>query len=438
LWKVAGNEAASRLAVLRAACEASGKEPGSPAALHALGQALASCGWIEEAASVLLAAVRAGSAGSEPLLDAALRNLEFVRRLRAYLYEGYRTYIRSDETDDLEHVLAGIGAISREVLGEDLGTGNPVRSVFPLGEILDPTAPGESALLRYFDRFGQHLILGKRRGHPPEAVLMAVTFRNRSAPADPSDPESRMDLVAGEDFAIESLGEYLGGSLLGVALVGHLFVNLDKVWDREGRLRRDLEEAKRARGRLARFGSWRARDQEERLALDTGAGLREALLLADAAGRPEAHPDAGEALRVAFEEVVVHESTHVRDAARYVPVMSHPISTLSLGLRHGFSPVAIEAALEERAALAVLARSGRPHVELATLAEFAPYPEAMLPHSRGYCRLLRRILAHVDDHPDLYPSVDRERNLCRQLHRLSADEIRGIARALAGEEGIRD
>jgi hypothetical protein len=428
---VPGNEAAVRFDATREACEAASAAPEDPEALRTLGLALLSCGWVEEAGSVLSRAERLGSPDSKPLLDRARKHLEFVRRLRMFLHEEYGKHARSEGKEDLESLFAGIGAISREVLGEDLGRDNRVRDFFPIGEIVDPTAPAESSLLRYFAAFNQHLVLGRRRGLPPEAALMTVVIRDRAARGPDTGAETPFDLVAGEDFEIESLGEYLGGSLLGMALLRHLYVNLDTVFNREVRLRRDREAAERDRGRLVRFGAWRAESRQEALALDTGNGLSESLLLRDGASAEGEAP-----LRTAFEEVLRHERMHVRDAARFLPVSRHPLAALSLALRCGLSATEIEATLEERAALAALAASPRPYLALASLLEFAPYPESALPHSRGFCRLLGRILERILDNPELYPSVDRERNLCRQLHLLSAEEISGIARALAEEDGI--
>ncbi len=92
--------------------------------------------------------------------------------------------------------------------------------------------------------------------------------------------------------------------------------------------------------------------------------------------------------------------------------------------------------MEERAAIASLAASSRPHEELASLLDFAPYPEAELPHSRGFCRVLRRFLEYLLDNAPRFPAIDADLNLCRQLHRLSAAEIREVARALAEEDGM--
>ena len=73
---------------------------------------------------------------------------------------------------------------------------------------------------------------------------------------------------------------------------------------------------------------------------------------------------------------------------------------------------------------------------LARLLAFAPYPEAALPHSRGYCRLLSGLLEHLWDHPAEYPGLDRSLNLCRQLHKLSREDLRKAARVLARRAGI--
>ena len=57
-------------------------------------------------------------------------------------------------------------------------------------------------------------------------------------------------------------------------------------------------------------------------------------------------------------------------------------------------------------------------------------PEA---HERGYRDVAVAFVRHVARHPDRFPRVDPTRKLLPQLDRLSLDELRELARAVAAE-----
>jgi tetratricopeptide (TPR) repeat protein len=438
LWDREDNESAARYRTLGSAVGKAAAKPDDGGTLTGLGHALLDCGWVREAVPVFRRAAARGSGEAQEGLSRARTHLEFLRELRLYFGGAYRRFLEHEDGGDLESVFRGVSALSRKVLGRDLGSGNPVRSFFLVGAVLDASPGTRSPLLEYFDSFNQVFILGRKAGGTPEAVLMTSVHRNRNQRFDHLGEPVHCDYVAGEDFALESFNEYLGGALLGVTLLGRFYTNLDKTRDRDASDWRACLRARRHRVRLARFGSWRASGRREALVLDAGEGLAPLLRLAAYRGVEVEGANASPppAARGAYRGVIDHEVMHVKDANRYLPVGAHPFAALGLAIRHGFSQTSIEAAMEERAALAALTASARPHLELAHLLAFAPYPESRLPHSRGYCRLLRQFLARLHDHAESYPAVDPGRNLCRQLHRLTAEEVRDIARALAREEGL--
>jgi tetratricopeptide (TPR) repeat protein len=438
-WEREGNEARPRFRKMIQAAERAQASPRDPQVLTRLGDALRACGWVNESLVVLDRAAGLGAAGAGSMGRQVRAHLEFVRRLRLFLTGAYSRFLEKDDAGDLPSLFTGISAISLEVLGEDLGKGNPLQSFFLVGEVLDHTRTESSPLLRYFETFNQYLILGRRRGGTPEAVLMTVVFRDRHHTSSHLGASVRCDFAAGEDFVLGSFGEFLGGALLGVALMGRFYANLDEAADRDYASWYAVLKSRKKKAKLRRFGSWEARERKEAVALDTGKGLGSRLLLA--AFRDVPDPEAiglppPPEVRMAEKGIIDHELMHVRDAQRYLPVWRHPTAALGLGLRHGFSKTSIEASMEERAALAALCLSDRPHVDLAALLSFAPYPEHRLPHSRGYCRLLTKFLRTLYDHPEAFPSVDRRKNLCRQLHRLTAAEIHRAARFLAEGEGL--
>jgi tetratricopeptide (TPR) repeat protein len=436
-WRREGNEVRDRYEAAAVAVKAVKSGGEDPEALFRLGRALLAVGWVREGKSVLDRCAGLGHPKAAGESQRAARHLAFVRRLRRSLSGEYQKHLKKEDTGDLDSVMESISALSREILGEDLGRGNPVRSYFLVGEVLVDSPDEPSPLVAYFGGFNQVLILGRRAGGTPEAVLMTAVYRNRRRAFQHLGAEVECDFVGGEDFLLESFGEYLGGALLGVALLGRFYANLDKAGNQDFSDWGICLAARKQKPALSRFDSWRARTREEALALDGGNGLAESLVLAafrgEEAGEDGAPPPSA---RIASRGVIDHELMHVRDANRYLPVTRHPLASLRLGLSHGFSPTSIEAAMEERAALAALLTSPKPHLDLKQILAFAPYPEARLPHSRGYCRLLKRFLTVLYERPDAFPDLDHGRNLCRQLHRLSAKEIHTVARILAEEEGI--
>ncbi|MHC4779222.1 MAG: tetratricopeptide repeat protein, partial [Planctomycetota bacterium] len=178
LWREKGNEVSDRYHAVYAAVK--GTQGGELEARFRLGRALLDCGWIREGVVVLEACAASGHPLA--LQDAARgrRHINFVRRLRKSLRGEYRRRLKRQSTGDLSDVLAEISEISLEILGEDLGKGNTVRSFAFIGEVLEDGKQVPSPLLRYFEKYNQVLILGKKAGSTPEAVLMTALYRNRA------------------------------------------------------------------------------------------------------------------------------------------------------------------------------------------------------------------------------------------------------------------
>jgi hypothetical protein len=100
----------------------------------------------------------------------------------------------------------------------------------------------------------------------------------------------------------------------------------------------------------------------------------------------------------------------------------------------GLSLDKAEARLEGRAQLAAVRDARAPDLALVDLVRPLPLfertPEA---HDRGYRDVVVRMLARLHADAARYPAVDRSKKLLPQLDRLSPEEIRALARDVAGE-----
>jgi hypothetical protein len=171
-------------------------------------------------------------------------------------------------------------------------------------------------------------------------------------------------------------------------------------------------------------------------ALDQSQRVRLALLAERrAAGEP------GVRLGELVECVAVHEQGHLCDRTRFLPLHENFGSAFFLLLDNGFSPAAIQERLEYRAQLTALCEVTEPRLAFADVVQSAEVPDnGPLPHARAYRRLLTDLLEQLDleleREPAAWPSLDRDRTLMHQLHRLSGEDVRRLALGLARREGL--
>ena len=274
--------------------------------------------------------------------------------------------------------------------------------------------PGLATELARIGRFG---IFGEAPGGggPDGAVLrvvggewktgthLGVPFAGWVAWCDGADVESRP-------------GRH-GSGVTGAAL--HEFLGAD---------RSALEAALAGRGPLIAADA--SADRARWLA-PLGEGSR--VLLAALAARDTVEP------RLTYDEMVdltaLHEEGHLTDRTRFLPLATKWPRVLALLLRNAFSPRAIARELEYRAQLVAVCEAAEPRFELADcLAEESP--GGPLPHGEAYRALTADFLRLAERELDSLPELDRTHHLIYQLHLLSGDEVRRIARMLAREKGL--
>jgi hypothetical protein len=246
-----------------------------------------------------------------------------------------------------------------------------------------------------------------------------------------------------EGADVESRPGRHGSGVTGAALHEGYWIDLAGVrasWERMKALEREylgadrsaLERALACRGpRLAGDAS----DVERaRWLAPLGEGARVCLAALRARGEP-----AGDESRVTFDELVeltaLHEEGHLTDRTRFLPLARKWPRILGLLLRNGFSPRAVARELEYRAQLVALCAADDPLLALADCLTEETEGGA-LPHSEAYRALVEDFLrVAVRELPSL-PALAREHHVLYQLHLLSGDEVRRLARLLAREKGL--
>jgi hypothetical protein len=139
-----------------------------------------------------------------------------------------------------------------------------------------------------------------------------------------------------------------------------------------------------------------------------------------------------------LEIVRLHEYGHMADAEEFLPLARSLHHVVSWLFSAGFSITAIEARLELRAELAALCATRDPELALAEIVRYAPRRAAQLPHSLGFAELTRRFVDAVAARMDRgeLPRLERDKAILPQLWKLSAEELREVARELARDEGL--
>ena len=133
-----------------------------------------------------------------------------------------------------------------------------------------------------------------------------------------------------------------------------------------------------------------------------------------------------------FDVLRAHESGHVLDLARHLPIVPRLPATTALLASEGFSFGRVEARLEGRAQLAAVRDARDPDLALVDLVRPLPLfersPEA---HDRGYRDVVAKMVRVLEAQPRRWPQVDRSRKILPQLDRLSPEEIRDLADQVA-------
>ena len=403
--------------------------PDDPDALGRLSDLCRRTGWHREAHLVAKARLALAPSAADPAAAAAVeetaRTLRFLGELRRSWKGTYHGYAGGEDGEGLDGALAALRRLSLDTLGLDVTEGMARRSYALLGEMAE-TVRAEGPCREWFDAHGLALLVGRASGEPVEARLLRVVALRRDAPWSSLGRRFRATVVTGEGLLVPSRRES-GGAVLGGATVGDLvFLDLEGVARWSGAASRNRRDPA-------------VRSVLEAVPREVPAGLEESLpfrfpgRLSDRTALAVPRWDYPvEALGDFLDAALVHELAHAADAARYLPVTSHPLEGLRLLLRGGLSAEGAASILEGDAEIAALAGAREPRASLATLTSFLPVRDAGAPHGRGYFEALEDLV-----------EVLRERGLLpagpgavRLLDRIEGEALRSAAREVCRRRGL--
>jgi len=335
----------------------------------------------------------------------------FVRALVAGVHARYRHYAATREAEGFDEFVRWARAVYEREMKTTLGPpAEPVDYAF-VGTLVDPTLDSREPLVRACAERGFVLVLGRRRGGPPEALLAEVVRREPASAVTLRGITVEREVIWTGRRHLSGYPEWAGtGDLAGVALERAILVDLHAVARWEGQIRRRLRRLEPGRNALLAAP---ALEDEPVTAVDDPAGVAERLYLA--------------ATIDVAEEVRVHEDGHLVDAARHLPVERHALRNLGLALRRGFSASEILAFLERNAQLTAIAEGPSPRAALATCCALLGGGGA---HAHGYREIVQFFVNAIAARPALYPEIDTSRVIVQQLHRLPDGKIRALARRM--------
>jgi hypothetical protein len=397
----------------------------------ALADALRRMGWVDESIALLRPGVRANP-GSEPgsrLLVQLFAQRQLEAELKVLALETYRTFADGGAVPDFDRFCERMGAASNRALGHDLAKESSTLSFWPIGSLLDPTT--ESGLPAWFRRSGRLLVAGQRRGRPPELLLTSLVATGVAGP-------QHAQLYFVDGTLIPGWLEHQGARFSGAALDRFVYVDVGAVEDDVARILALDRRLGGERERVLADPVQLAADARARTSIVEPAEVATKLELRALAEWREHDPrqERAQLLAEALDGVIAHETGHLEDAVRFLPLSTHVWSHLGDLLRLGFSPRRIEEWLEMRAECVALARARNPHLVLGACVGQQAGSSTLTPHGGGYQELLERLVEKLDDAPEDFPELDRTKVLVQQLDLLSADQIRLAARRVLSDLGI--
>jgi hypothetical protein len=404
----AGDDRAPAWCELREAAAAGAATSGD--ALR-LATALESVGWLHEASCVLRTA-EARWPGAEGLAERAADLRRFVSFLEDLGREAraIRLAERRGDVTTLGAAMDTVRRMSLDRLGTDVLEGARVQT-FPFLGAFTASAESDGPFRDAFGRRGLMLVVGARSGLGANFVLGRLVSRRAAVRAVSGSVPVEYDehWIETEGLPEGLVGRH--GGVAGLTIGRFVLLQLDVV--RRGPAREDAALPFLARP-ATHDSALRALDTPSEVAQRIERRLASEGVLESAA----------------FDAVVCHERVHVRDAARLLPLWSHPFAALALAWESGFSAARIEQSLEARAAVGALADAAEPRAALAALLAFLPAEDGETAHVAGYRRVVARAVDIVVSDPAAFPTIDPRFNVVQQLDRLTPSQIRELARRL--------
>ncbi len=341
----------------------------------------------------------------------------FVSGLRRGAVARYRHFRSTGEMETFAQFHAWVRRLYEKQCGEVLGPAGEPSSYAFIGLTLDATGTSRVPIVRACARRGFFILLGQRRGGPPELFFGRIARRDHRRAATVRGVQVEREVIWVQRRIISGYAEWAGGGeTAGLALDGQILIDLQAVAAWEGEWRRALRRMQPVRQSV--LAAEALRDQPV-TSIEDPAGISWRLLL-------DSHRD----LR---EEILAHENAHLVDAQRHLPVEKHLFRNLALAVGKGFDAKRILAFLERNAQVTAIAEGPTPRAGLAVCCSMLTGSGA---HSLGYEEIVQGMVDDIEKHPDRYPTIDTQRVIVQQLHRLSERQVRAAARQLMVRWGL--
>lgn len=325
--------------------------------------------------------------------------------------------------------------------GPEFSDSDEARGLGTSGEAI----PGLARMLNRRGRFG---IFGKAMGQggPDASVLKLLEIEHRSGKHLGVPFHGQCAWCDGADLV--SRPERRGARIGGAALHEGWWIDVAAGrrtlarWRRlEARLKSSagsrLESQLSSRG--PKLESYPGAKPTKLVATDgLGDRLRLALLVErDASGDDSASSDDPlVTLDDVLEVTAIHEEGHLCDRTRFLPLGRHLGRVMKLLWQAGGQPARLAELLEYRAQLTAVASCPEPRMALAQCLDRLANPSRLTPHDAGYGKLVEEFLEVLDRERSKFDVLDDEHFLVHQLHLLSADDVRRVARLVAEREGM--
>lgn len=418
------------------------QDPHGREALLSLARAYRDVGWLEEAGEIYgrLRLLHSGDSRIERETARLVQCEEVIRNLQVYFKNKYLRAQNGETGDTLEGVLKDVYGIAEKATGIDFKSNpSPVRHYPFLGSMTLPWGEAGGALEAFLNSFNFYLIIGKREGGNPEALLLKGLVWEREQSRRAWNKDVHFDLFLGEEPLISGLRDFSGDRVAGITFEDSIFVLLDRLQDQSAEAREILERAGPLGERLFSDPLLSAAEPGGAVSLGSPLFLREKLLhLFLTRWQGERREGKGREWEGSpfLDMVEWHEVGHMVDVRQYIPLEKNIFRNLWFALRNGFSPSRIEAELEGRAQVTSLAFCKNPHLALASLVGFLPFKDSSPPHSRGYYRVSEEFVSYLYENRKNFAAIQDDFPILEQLHLLSGDEIRSIALEVGKRMGL--
>lgn len=417
--------------LLSAVSTAASDSPNDPRILLAFARAAARYGWVNEAVELSAQSLQYDPSPVETqnFYKETSGFARFLTKFRRELEHESRASI------SLTNALDPIRAIAKETLGADAVEGSIIEDHFPIGALL-VTKPGAPGLPAIFEQFGLELRLGKRMFGPVEASAIRKTAAREIVGTVLGRPYKGREVV-GELSTLFTQIETNSGPFAGATLPGNVWIVLDTISESarsiEDERERMEQDARDGRGEL-----WKSQylptvaSRAGRLATDETFDLARRLT------RRALERDPSPAAPRILEIVRLHEYGHLADAEQLLPFITQIPRAIWWLIDGGFSIRAIESRLERRAELVALCLTNDPELSLAAIVQHCERPLDSPPHSTGFSELAADFAKEMDrfSSEGELPQIRRDLPLLPQAWRLSKEQIRSVALALARREGL--